>query len=146
VARILTVDDQLHMTCVMARWLGRQGHTVVRAENGKVALELLRAEPIDILVTDVDMPEMDGLTLAGHSDVGQQLRAVILVTGRPDYKELRVRCRAEVHVLPKPFSPDRLTHLIGEILQRESPQDGRRTRRLKAAHDSPGSLCLAAAT
>jgi DNA-binding NtrC family response regulator len=124
-ARILAVDDQPHMTCIIARWLARQGHEVVRADDGRAALELLRSQPFDILVSDVDMPGMDGLSLVAQGDVTARLRAVILITGRHDYRQLRPNCRAALHVLPKPFSPNRLAQLIEEILENESPGEQR---------------------
>ncbi len=112
-ARILAVDDQPHMTCIIAHWLTEQGHEVVCASDGARALELLRTEPFDVLITDVDMPRMDGLTLLRQRDVVDRLLAVVVITGRSDYPDLNGASGNEkIHILPKPFSPSELARLV----------------------------------
>jgi len=119
-ARVLAVDDQPHMTYVIATWLTENGHEVVRASDGAAALELLRAEPFDVLITDVDMPRMDGLSLLSHRDAVDQLRGVVVLTGRHDYKELNPSCCSEkIRLLPKPFSPSGLAQLVEQLLSGE---------------------------
>jgi len=116
-ARILVVDDQPHVSRTIANWLTRAGHAVVRASDGAAALELLRAESFDILITDVDMPELDGLSLLRQSDVIGRLRGVVVVTGRHDHGTLAAtHGRGSIHVMPKPFSPSRLAELVEQLL------------------------------
>ncbi|HEY7869571.1 MAG TPA: response regulator, partial [Methylomirabilota bacterium] len=62
-ARILLVDDEPDMLENCSRILGRQGHTCLTAANGRAALAVLEQEHPDLLVTDLKMPEMDGMTL-----------------------------------------------------------------------------------
>ncbi len=122
-ARVLAVDDQPHMTYVIATWLTENGHEVVRASDGAVALELLRAEPFDVLITDVDMPRMDGLALLGHREAVEPLRGIVVLTGRCDYKELDAPwCKEKTRLLPKPFSPSGLAQLVDELLSAELSQ------------------------
>ncbi len=60
--RILLVDDdELHRSC-LKEFLERRGYVCVEAENGLVGLDMLRQEPISIIITDNNMPKMDGLT------------------------------------------------------------------------------------
>ncbi len=121
VARVLAVDDEPHMTRVVATWLTKNGHEVVCASDGGAALELLRAEPFDVLITDVDMPHMDGLSLLSQRDVVERLRGIVLITGRCDYKNLVSSCPKEmVRLLPKPFSPSRLAEFVEELLALKS--------------------------
>lgn len=121
-ARVLSVDDQPHMSHVIAIWLKKNGHEVVQADNGVTALELLRSGEFDVLVTDVDMPHMDGLTLISHRDAIARLRGVIVLTGRHDYEDLRASVpEGKAHVLPKPFSPSRFMLLVHEILSHQNP-------------------------
>jgi two-component system response regulator PilR (NtrC family) len=63
---ILIVEDETVLRESLAELLEEEGHTVKQAENGKVAHELILKEPVDLVLTDVRMPEMDGLTLLGH--------------------------------------------------------------------------------
>ena len=63
---ILIVEDETVLRESLAELLEEEGHTVKQAENGKVAYDLILKEPVDLVLTDVRMPEMDGLTLLGH--------------------------------------------------------------------------------
>ncbi len=63
---ILIVEDETVLRESLAELLTEEGHIVKQAENGKVAHEMVLKEPVDLVLTDVRMPEMDGLTLLGH--------------------------------------------------------------------------------
>lgn len=62
-ARILVIDDDEAMRAGIRRFLTGEGHEVVVAENGKDALRLFEAEPADLVITDINMPEMDGIEI-----------------------------------------------------------------------------------
>ncbi|GMU20037.1 MAG: hypothetical protein AMXMBFR13_01380 [Phycisphaerae bacterium] len=113
-ARIVLAEDDSHISRVVTLWLRRNGHEVIQAEDGRKALELIRASQPDLLVTDVNMPCMDGLDLleAVRSE-GLITRPAIVLTSRCDQAEIEARVGslgAVVH--PKPFSP---THLMETI-------------------------------
>ena len=59
-ARLLVVDDNKVNRLLLGRSLELQGHRVACAENGRVALEMLRREAFDLMLLDMEMPEMDG--------------------------------------------------------------------------------------
>ena len=59
-ARLLVVDDNKVNRLLLTRSLELQGHRVATAENGRVALEMLRSESFDLVLLDMEMPEMDG--------------------------------------------------------------------------------------
>jgi CheY-like chemotaxis protein len=61
-ASLLVVDDDPINRMVLSRELERQGHRVATADNGAAALEALHAEPFDVVLLDVVMPNLDGLT------------------------------------------------------------------------------------
>jgi two-component system response regulator PilR (NtrC family) len=63
---ILIVEDETVLRESLAELLAEEGHTVKQAANGKLAHDLILKEPVDLVLTDVHMPEMDGLTLLGH--------------------------------------------------------------------------------
>jgi CheY-like chemotaxis protein len=74
---ILVVDDQPHI-CHLARViLGSLGHAVIVAENGRQALLRLEETPIEVLVTDMQMPETDGLALIAA--VRQRFPAIVII-------------------------------------------------------------------
>lgn len=116
-SRVLVAEDDPHILRLISMWLKRQGHEVVEARNGLAARDLMQAEPVDILVSDVNMPGLDGLTLVESVwGSGRVRRGIVVLTNRWDHGEIRDRL-AEwgVHVLPKPFSPTRLSELVESL-------------------------------
>lgn len=117
-SRILVAEDDPHILRVISLWLTRQGHKVLEARNGLVALDMFQAQQPDILVTDINMPGLDGIgllerVLANAHDV----RGVVVLTNRWDHVEIGERlAHASVQVLPKPFSPTRLSELIDSLV------------------------------
>ena len=63
VARILVVDDEKVVRLLLRAVLERRGHSVVEAENGDEGLRYYRAAPTDLVITDIQMPVMDGLQM-----------------------------------------------------------------------------------
>jgi two-component system, chemotaxis family, chemotaxis protein CheY len=63
VARILVVDDDNAIRLLLRSMLERWGHSVVEAENGAEGLQYYRAAPADLVITDIQMPVMDGLQM-----------------------------------------------------------------------------------
>ncbi|TWT41177.1 Alkaline phosphatase synthesis transcriptional regulatory protein PhoP [Phycisphaerae bacterium RAS1] len=109
-ARIVIAEDQPHIRHVMSLWLRKHGHDVVEACNGAAALDALRGVPADLLITDVNMPEMDGIELTRCAfGACATLRRVFVVTSRCDQADILLQlCDPRVSVLPKPFSPSQL--------------------------------------
>ncbi len=115
--RIVIAEDDAHILRVISLWLTRQGHTVFEAWNGQLALELIRTHIPDILVTDVNMPVMDGIELleALRNDPVQP-RGIVVLTNRWDHREIgETLATRGVHVIPKPFSPTNLADLISQM-------------------------------
>ena len=73
-ARLLVVDDNKVNRLLLTRSLELQGHRVATAENGRVALELLRREAFDLMLLDMEMPEMDGFQVLEQLFKDLQLR------------------------------------------------------------------------
>lgn len=113
-SRIVVAEDDPHILRLISMWLRRQGHEVREARNGQIARELLDAQAADVLVSDVNMPGMDGLQLVEHVMQNQRIeRGVVVLTNRWDHSEIRGQlARWGVHVLPKPFSPTKLSELV----------------------------------
>jgi CheY-like chemotaxis protein len=120
-SRILIAEDDPHILRVISLWLARHHHEVREARNGMAALALVVARVPDVLITDVNMPGMDGLQLIERL-VGTALepRGIVVLTNRWDHVEIGDRlARWGVHVLPKPFSPSKLSSLVQSLV---SPQ------------------------
>jgi CheY-like chemotaxis protein len=117
-ARIMIAEDDPHISRVISLWLKRNGHEVIEAVSGDKALAAIRENAPDVLVTDVNMPGMDGLELleAVRSEALIDHQAIVL-TSRCDQAEIEAQATqlgAVVH--PKPFSPMQLTRTIEESL------------------------------
>ena len=61
--QVLVVDDEANLRRILAAMLQREGHDVHLAENGESALQILREHHIDLVITDLKMPRMDGMEL-----------------------------------------------------------------------------------
>ena len=92
-ARLLVVDDNKVNRLLLARNLALQGHSAALAENGRVALEMLRRERFDLLLLDMEMPEMDGFQVLEQLVGDLQLRDIpVIVTSSLEGIDNVVRC------------------------------------------------------
>lgn len=117
-ASILIADDDAHIVRVMAIWLRRHGHSVTTARNGREALGHLEERSIDVIITDANMPILDGVELAGRvrEKFGTDL-PILMLTARCDQKQLGERLASDaVQVFPKPFLPSQLVAEINRVL------------------------------
>jgi CheY-like chemotaxis protein len=117
-AKIVIAEDDDHVLRLMSIWLQKLGHQVVEARNGLEAKAALSAGGADLLVTDVNMPECDGITLIEWLRGEAKLTIpVIALSARCDQDRLGERLtRLKVSLHPKPFSPSRLAAEIGTTL------------------------------
>jgi len=81
-ARLLIVDDNKVNRLLLSRNLQMQGHRTALAENGRIALDMLRREPFDLLLLDIEMPEMDGFAVLEELKADAQLRDLPVIRGR----------------------------------------------------------------
>ncbi|QNE30972.1 response regulator [Sphingomonas sp. NBWT7] len=114
---VLLVEDEDMVRAVAERALTRQGYTVLTAENGEVALELIAEHPrFDLLVSDVVMPAMDGPTMARHVRARYPDLPILFMSG---YAEEQLRKSIDldnVAFIPKPFSVQQLAAAAREAL------------------------------
>ena len=110
-ARILIVDDDSAVRTVAERVLSDAGFEVIGTGSASSALEVLRATEIDIVVTDVVMPEMDGFTLGAQIAVLRPDTRVVYMSGRLPAHE-----STPGNVLEKPFTPAELVHAVESVL------------------------------
>lgn len=104
--RVLIVDDEPPVRRLLSRWLTRWGCTVTDAGSASQALALMAADPADILLCDVNMPERDGLWLAEQVHARWPETAIVMSTGHDDPESVRAsrKAGAMAYVL-KPINP-----------------------------------------
>ncbi|MBC2607174.1 response regulator [Pelagicoccus albus] len=116
---IITVDDASTIRKMVGFTLKSAGHNVVEAADGMEALNTLKQRPVDLVITDVNMPNMNGI------DLTRQLRAlpnyrstpIILLTTETDpAKKSAGRAAGATGWIVKPFSQDQLLAIVSKVL------------------------------
>ena len=121
-ASILIVDDDAHIARVLSIWLQRNGHHARIARSGDEAMEVLENETVDLVISDLNMPRMDGLelALAIRERRGSEL-PVIILTARCDQAALAEKFRGlSASLFAKPFLPSQLVLEIERRLGAEA--------------------------
>jgi len=122
-ARILLVDDEPDMLENCSRILSRQGHTCMTAANGREALAILEREQPDVLVTDLKMPEMDGMALLRHAHELDPTLPVIMLTAFATIESAVAAVKeGAFDYLPKDFSVDQLRVAVERALRHRGLQ------------------------
>ena len=117
--RVLIADDEDSMRTLVARAIAMDGHDIVTAEDGAEALEILNRErgAFDLLLTDIQMPVMDGIALALSAARDFPDLTILLMTGFADQRERASGLNAIVHdVVTKPFSVADIRTAVADAL------------------------------
>lgn len=124
---VLIVDDERAFLSILSE--GLQGHQqdfrIITAENGRDAIGVLKRQPVDLLVTDIKMPQMDGFELLQYMNTNHPRVPVMLMTafGTQEMEE-KGRSMGARQYLEKPFDVDTLVRKIQQELARELSGDG----------------------
>jgi len=123
VFRLLVVDDEQIARENIRHVLHKDGHQVSTASSGPEAVAMLRAEPFDLVITDLKMEGLDGLELLGHIKEARPDTAVILITG---YATVETAVKAmktgACDYLAKPFQLDELRAAVARSLEKKREQ------------------------
>ena len=130
-ARILIVDDEPDMVENCSRILSRLGYACLTAENGRAALAILEREHPDLVLTDLKMPEMDGMALLQRAHATDPDLPVIVITGFASIESAVTAVReGAFDYLPKSFSVDQLRVAVERALRHRGLQvENRNLRR-----------------
>lgn len=113
-AHILLVDDDTNVLLTLAIALRRRGHEVTVAQNGWQALNLLRREEFEFLISDVKMPGMTGIELAERAHDLPNAPVIVLTSAL----DIDIQDSPAQHFMPKPLDVTRL----GEVLSENTAQ------------------------
>ena len=130
-ANLLIVDDEPGMRQLLSHVFGRAGHAVRAAENGTKALELLRQAPADLIVSDVKMPDMNGIELLRRLREFLPDAGVVLMTAFATVETAREAFKLGADdFIQKPFDVDELKLIVEKALERfQLLQENRAFRR-----------------
>ncbi len=116
---ILTVDDSRSMRDMLKFSLSEAGFRVVQAEDGVHGLEVLQTETPDVIVTDINMPRMDGFGFieAVRRDTAQRGTPILVLTTEVDAdKKTRAKNAGATGWIVKPFDPVKLVAAIRRVM------------------------------
>ena len=115
---ILAVDDSISMRMLLGKALKERGFTVELAEDGVQGLERMEEVKPDLLITDINMPRMDGFGLIEairERDEFSSTQILVLTTEFSDEKKTRARLAGATGWITKPFDPERLDSAIRRV-------------------------------
>lgn len=117
--KILVVDDAVTMRQMVSFTLRRGGFETVEAENGQDGLNKLQSNAVDMIITDLNMPIMDGITFIANVRKlpGMKTKPILMLTteGHASKKEAGKAAGATGWVV-KPFDPEKLLQTIAKVL------------------------------
>jgi DNA-binding NtrC family response regulator len=102
-ASILVVDDESAIREILVRWLSPEGYRILEAADAEAALDVLAASPVDVLVSDIQMPGHDGLWLVKRVRERFPTVAIVLATADDTVPAAISMQSGVVHYVVKPF-------------------------------------------
>lgn len=115
---VLAVDNSKTMRDMVSFTLRGAGYAVIEADNGVNALKALQGQKVDVIITDINMPEMDGITLVKRIRGLPQhagTPVLILTTESDPGKKNEGRAAGATGWIVKPFSPDKLLQIVAKV-------------------------------
>ena len=118
-ASILAVDDSSSMRQMVAFTLKGAGHQVVEAADGQDALNKAKSQKFDLVITDVNMPVMDGITFIGklRGEPSYKFTPMLMLTTESSMdKKAAGKAAGATGWIVKPFNPDQLLNTVKKVL------------------------------
>ncbi len=123
---LLVVDDNSMNRIMLSRYISKLGYQAALVENGRQALDKLQGEPFDLVLLDVEMPEMDGYQVLEQLKADTRLRDIpVIMISAVEELESVVKCieLGAQDYLPKPFNPVLLRARLTACLERKRLRD-----------------------
>jgi two-component system chemotaxis response regulator CheY len=117
--RILTVDDSRSMRRMVSFALRSGGFDVIECEDGQQAFEVAQRESVELVLTDVNMPRMDGITLIGklRQLPGYRFTPILTLTTESGAdKKAQGKAAGATGWIVKPFDPNQLVSVVNRLL------------------------------
>ncbi len=119
-SRILLVEDDKNVSTLIARLLAQHGYIVIEAENGRIAMERMSQQRADLVITDMIMPEMDGVeTILAVRRFHPSVKIIAIAESgfNPAENSLKIARMLGSHkTLTKPIAPDELLDAVEELI------------------------------
>jgi two-component system, chemotaxis family, chemotaxis protein CheY len=118
-AKVLTVDDSVSLRKLVANTLAAAGHQVVEASNGAEGLDAIKANTFNLIISDINMPVMDGLTFIKNvrTNAAYKFTPILVLTTEMDPAKKKIAKESgATGWLVKPFDPEQLLSTIRKVL------------------------------
>lgn len=118
--KIMTVDDAASVRQLVSFTLSKEGYDIVEASNGKDAVNKLAGTSVDMVVTDLNMPEMDGIQLIRQIRANPKYRyipIIMLTTESQAGKKQEGKAAGATGWIVKPFQPEQLVAVVKKVLR-----------------------------
>jgi DNA-binding response OmpR family regulator len=112
----LVVDDEEYLRETLAEFLTEQGYSVQTAPDGLAAKKILLTQKINLVLTDIRMPNMNGIDLLKFSMALPEAPKVIVITGFSDYSKEQIEGFGASAMLNKPFDLEKLLGTVKSLL------------------------------
>lgn len=118
--RILIVDDDPVIALSCKKILGVEGYTVFTAEDGESAIKKVSDETFDLVITDVRLPDINGLTILRESRIVQPSADIMVISGYPSLEDAREATRlGAFEYVEKPFTPDFMLNAVKKVFDKK---------------------------
>jgi len=116
---ILVVEDELNIRRLMTEFLNKDGYNVIEADNGQMALDILDINHIDLIITDIMMPEMDGLEFSKDlREAGYQV-PILMVTAKETLNDKKIGFLSGADdYMVKPIDMEEMLIRVSALLRR----------------------------
>ncbi|QDR79740.1 response regulator transcription factor [Sporomusa termitida] len=115
---VLIVDDELRMRKLVADFLRRESYTILEADSGHTALDILAGHKVDLVILDVMMPEPDGWTVCRQIRKNSNVPVIMLTARGEEVDQLFAFELGADEYITKPFSPKILTARVNALFRR----------------------------
>ena len=113
-AKILLVDDEKNIRFLLSEVLTHEGFDVTEAKDGQESLEKMETSNFDLVITDIHMPRMDGISMLHHMEIAGREEKVIIMTAKPS-EQVLLLCEKMPRVITqiyKPFGIENFLELV----------------------------------
>lgn len=118
--KILVVDDDPVVTLSCKRILGAEGYNIITVDKGKDGIKRINSEEFDLLISDMRLPDINGMEVVKESRIIQPKLDVVIITGYPNLDDAKESVRLGVfEYIEKPFTPDFMRNVAKKIFDKK---------------------------
>lgn len=114
--KILVLDDDPVVTLSCKRILGAEGYNIITTDKGEDAIKKISSEEFDLLISDIRLPDINGITVLKESKIVQPDLDVVIITGYPTLEDAREAVRlGAFEFIEKPFTPEFMMNVANKV-------------------------------